>query len=526
MSDGVVTSEPAQGSDPVPQARDRTKSITPFANYVPQSAPGSAAAQGHSLGNSIPLSIFPIATDKFCFAFCGLPGRGKTHIARRLARYLEFFWSVPVGVFNVAEYRRNKHGSVRDFAWFDRSNQDSLRIRDECNELALADLKDFLDKHPNGVAILDSTNSTCVRRKRVNDDIMSTGATLLWIEVSSDNVTFLNQQVREAAETSPDYKDVESEAAKEDYRRRLSMYSADYEPLGSVEEYDHERRWSYFKCDHSKHHFTSHRIRGHLPLKVAHFIMNLRNSSHAFFLSRHGQSEYNAIGRIGGDSGISELGLAYARNLADFVETTITRDPDTGQEVAGRLWTSSMRRTKETAQFIRQKDMKIGDDEDPSIEYEWIQMRPREWHHLDELFAGSCDGMTYQEIEKKYPEEFALRSKDKLAYRYPRGESYLDVIARLEPIILEMERHREPLLIVAHQAVLRIVYAFYTGISRAEAPYVSIPLNTVVEMQPHAFGCNVKRHVLFTPPEVLASDGQDEPDAAAALANMIDPPSH
>ena len=35
--------------------------------------------------------------------------------------------------------------------------------------------------------------------------------------------------------------------------------------------------------------------------------------------------------------------------------------------------------------------------------------------------------------------------------RYPRGESYTDLIARLEPIAHEMERQREPLLIVAHQ---------------------------------------------------------------------------
>jgi broad specificity phosphatase PhoE len=84
---------------------------------------------------------------------------------------------------------------------------------------------------------------------------------------------------------------------------------------------------------------------------------------------------------------------------------------------------------------------------------EWLQMRPRAWHHLDELFAGACDGMTYEEIEEQYPEEFQLRENDKLAYRYPRGESYLDVIARLEPIIMEMERHREPLLIVGHQGI-------------------------------------------------------------------------
>jgi broad specificity phosphatase PhoE len=58
------------------------------------------------------------------------------------------------------------------------------------------------------------------------------------------------------------------------------------------------------------------------------------------------------------------------------------------------------------------------------------------------LIIGSCDGMTYEEIERKFPSEFERRKTDKLAYRYPRGESYLDVIARLEPMIMEMERHR------------------------------------------------------------------------------------
>ena len=29
-------------------------------------------------------------------------------------------------------------------------------------------------------------------------------------------------------------------------------------------------------------------------------------------------------------------------------------------------------------------------------------MRPRAWHHLDELFAGQCDGMTYEEIEVQH----------------------------------------------------------------------------------------------------------------------------
>lgn len=38
---------------------------------------GAAAAIGHTLENSIPLSIFPIATDKFAICFCGLPGESQ-----------------------------------------------------------------------------------------------------------------------------------------------------------------------------------------------------------------------------------------------------------------------------------------------------------------------------------------------------------------------------------------------------------------------------------------------------------------
>lgn len=50
-----------------------------------------------------------------------------------------------------------------------------------------------------------------------------------------------------------------------------------------------------------------------------------------------------------------------------------------------------------------------------------MQFRPMARRNLDELYAGVCDGMTYKEIEQVFPEEFARRQHDKLAYRYPRG---------------------------------------------------------------------------------------------------------
>jgi 6-phosphofructo-2-kinase/fructose-2,6-biphosphatase len=54
-------------------------------------------------------------------------------------------------------------------------------------------------------------------------------------------------------------------------------------------------------------------------------------------------------------------------------------------------------------------------------------------------------------VAKEMPEEYDARQRDKLRYRYPRGESYLDVIQRLESVIVELERQSAPVLVIAHQ---------------------------------------------------------------------------
>lgn len=41
--------------------------------------------------------------------------------------------------------------------------------------------------------------------------------------------------------------------------------------------------------------------------------------------------------------------------------------------------------------------------------------------------------------------------------RYPSGESYMDVIQRLEPVIIEVERQKDSVCIVGHQAILRVI---------------------------------------------------------------------
>ncbi len=113
-----------------------------------------------------------------------------------------------------------------------------------------------------------------------------------------------------------------------------------------------------------------------------------------------------------------------------------------------------------------------------------------------------------------------------LPRRYPEGESYLDVIQRLEPVITEVERGRNSICIVSHQAVLRVLYGYMMvrtplllgadegcscvplraqpykcvlpacmlaqGVPQEKIPTLEIPLHTLIELTPqvrHVWQC-------------------------------------
>lgn len=57
-----------------------------------------------------------------------------------------------------------------------------------------------------------------------------------------------------------------------------------------------------------------------------------------------------------------------------------------------------------------------------------------------------------------------------------------DQIARINPLIIEMERQCFPLLVIAHTAVLRVVLSYFLGTQRDELPHMDMPLHTVIQL--------------------------------------------
>jgi len=180
---------------------------------------------------------------------------------------------------------------------------------------------------------------------------------------------------------------------------------------------------------------------------------------------------YNQRGLIGGDSPLSPAGEAYARALPAVLASRVPpADDATGAPaVPVCVWTSTLRRTIQTAAHLP-----------------FAKLR---WKALDEIDAGVCDGLTYEEISARHPQEALARSRDKLRYRYPRGESYLDLVQRIEPVIAEIERDGgRSVCVVAHQAVLRVVLGYILACPQADVPRISTPLHTLIELTPRPDG--------------------------------------
>ena len=67
-------------------------------------------------------------------------------------------------------------------------------------------------------------------------------------------------------------------------------------------------------------------MRGYLPMRIVQFLSNIHTKSHSIYISRHGQSEYNMLGKLGGNPPLTSYGNEYATRLARFAEDVICKE--------------------------------------------------------------------------------------------------------------------------------------------------------------------------------------------------------
>ena len=92
--------------------------------------------------------------------------------------------------------------------------------------------------------------------------------------------------------------------------------------------------------------------------------------------------------------------------------------------------------------------------------------------------------MTEDQFAEQQPEAFARWSGDPRHTRFPGGESYADLISRIEPLLIELEQQTSPVLVVSHLSTLQLLASYFTGASLTEALTTSIPHHTVLQLRP------------------------------------------
>ena len=147
------------------------------------------------------------------------------------------------------------------------------------------------------------------------------------------------------------------------------------------------------------------------------------------YIMRHGETDWNRLNRVLGrtDIPLNDTGIAQARTAAEALADT----------PLDAIYTSCFSRTIDTAEIIR------------NLQKRDVPIAPVE--ALNEHDFGIFEGVDRAD-------ETYQREKRNFAKRYPGGESYLDVAARVYPFLDSLRgTGYERVLLVTHGGICRII---------------------------------------------------------------------
>ena len=185
------------------------------------------------------------------------------------------------------------------------------------------------------------------------------------------------------------------------------------------------------------------------------------------YLVRHGESVSNLEGRVQGqeDIELSDLGRAQARQVAAW-SRSLSASPPVAQSLIGEVWSSPLRRARETAAEIAAV----------------LGLPVMLEEGLCELHAGIFQGHLWADLEAEFPDEVAQWRSGDVHYRIPGGESRAQLAARGRAAIEMLAGRDTPgMIVVAHGGVLTAALGSMLGrehpllAAAAERPFTKLP---------------------------------------------------
>jgi broad specificity phosphatase PhoE len=152
-------------------------------------------------------------------------------------------------------------------------------------------------------------------------------------------------------------------------------------------------------------------------------------------LVRHGTTEFNSGRRFLGHSDIdlSELGRRQVERLRDYL----------ADEKLDAVYASDLKRTVTTAQIITKARA--------------LEIVP--CPELREMNYGVCEGLTFAEIGRNYPDVAEKCVNFTVDLEFPEGEKFRDLIERSSAFLEKVKPHKQSdvVLVVSHNGPLKVL---------------------------------------------------------------------
>lgn len=479
---------------------------------------------------------------KLVIVLVGLPARGKTHHAVALTRYLRWL-GVRTHAFHLGDYRRKLSGEgfkVPDDYFQLKASKATVEFREKVEKACMDELLEFLKLKGGQVAIYDAVNPTVARRRALKAKLEEEKVNTLFVECISTNDSLVARNVKDVKLSSPDFQGVDYQDAVRSYLKRIELRIPHYEPMTEAEEL------SYIKLINASERFELNRAPlGYLQNRIVFFLMNTHIKSGCVYFARAGCSNnseldykdddpLNASGRdyavklktallahleerrlllqSGRSTAIdtptspvtgegesepwnqnSVMMMAEEQIQARLAKAKVSATPEnrhlfttptpTAKLMASHsrsedaythapmlVWSSERLRTIETADYFKREGFEV-----------------KHRSQLTQLNPGGVDGLSDAEIQAQFPQDYAEHQDNPYHHRYARSESYHDLALRMEPLIMEMERNRGDLLVIAHESVLRVLYGYLMACTVQDIPFLKFPRNELVEIVPNAY---------------------------------------
>lgn len=149
------------------------------------------------------------------------------------------------------------------------------------------------------------------------------------------------------------------------------------------------------------------------------------------YIARHGETTWNAEGRVQGrsDPGLSLKGYDQSLALVEYLKI----------QPISAIYTSTLQRSILTAQPVAK----------------YLNLPIERQPELDEIAFGILEGQNFLNFDEGMRNEWDQFKENRFTYRIPEAENYTDVTNRIRPFIEEILRnHQEQdILIVGHRVV-------------------------------------------------------------------------